>query len=120
MLQMRYSRVEYKVISNASMSPSLYYHYLKSKRRTHTPPPAQQENNIYDGGRYPRNSFNSSDSSSNELKLNGAKGQPANSANLEKDSTQASRSECNMALVPSIHTRMMMAVSGQLVNNTTQ
>jgi len=38
-------------------------------------------------------SFNSSDSSSSCLNENGANGQPANSANLENDSTQARRRE---------------------------
>ncbi len=57
----------------------------------------------------PRYSFNSSLSSSIVPKENGVNGQPANSANLENDSTQANRSECNMALVPSIMTRMAIA-----------
>lgn len=54
-------------------------------------------------------SFNSSDSSNNNWKENGLNGQPPNSANLENDSTQARRRECNMALVPSMHTKMAMA-----------
>lgn len=41
----------------------------------------------------PRYSFSSSDSSSMFLKEKGVKSQPLNSANLEKDSTQANLSE---------------------------
>lgn len=59
---------------------------------------------------YPRYSFRSSDSSNNVLKENGSKAQPANSANLEKDSTHARRRECNMALVPSMATKMAIAM----------
>jgi hypothetical protein len=43
------------------------------------------------------------------LNENGANGQPPNSANFEKDSTHANLSECNMALVPSMHTKMAIA-----------
>lgn len=57
----------------------------------------------------PKKSFNSSDSSSITLNENGWNGQPPNSANLENDSTQARRSECNMALVPSMAMRMAQA-----------
>lgn len=57
----------------------------------------------------PRYSFNSSDSSNVVVKEKGSKAQPANSANLEKDSTQANLRECNMALVPSIMTKMAIA-----------
>ncbi len=52
----------------------------------HTPPWLLQPT-------YPKYSFNSSESSSCCLNENGVNGHPLNSANLEKDSTQARRSE---------------------------
>ena len=66
-------------------------------------------------GSQPRYSFSSSDSSNMVSNENGWNGQPANSANLENDSTQARRRECNMALVPSIHTRMAIAANVSII-----
>lgn len=88
-----------------STEPSKQHYTIESKQN-------KLRNNAMNGDSYahhPRNSLNSSVSSSSVLNENGWKGHPANSANLENDSTHARRSECNMALVPSIHTRMAIA-----------